>query len=116
MLRIDCPTRTRPPCTLNSGELGSKKRRKSLAALKESDLALLVVDVARHARAAALADSLRWELELLDTASRYGVVPLLVFNLKARPACFLHLRFTSKQRASGSWASNRAQKLRTLVS
>lgn len=33
-----------------SGQLGEKKRKKSLAALKESDIGVLVVDVSRHQR------------------------------------------------------------------
>jgi hypothetical protein len=35
------------------GTLGDKKRRKAMSALKESDVALIVVDCARHATAAA---------------------------------------------------------------
>ncbi|KAI8474409.1 MAG: hypothetical protein J3K34DRAFT_518152 [Monoraphidium minutum] len=69
------------------GGLGEKKRRKALAALKESDVALIVVDCARHAAAAlaggaALGAGLRWERQLLEAAAKYGAVPLLVLNLK----------------------------------
>lgn len=54
-----------------AGRLGEKKRQKSLGALKESDVGVLVVDVSRHAaalRAGAgpglLRDSLRWERQV----------------------------------------------------
>lgn len=68
-----------------AGELGEKKRRKTLSALKESDVALIVVDVARHAAQGAatrLGDSLAWERRLLAAARKQDVVPLLLMNLK----------------------------------
>jgi small GTP-binding protein len=82
------------PCKLfdtagvdETGELGEKKRKKALSTLKETDVALIVVDVARQGQAAAageqqLRKALKWELELLAKAEQHGVVPLLVLNLK----------------------------------
>jgi hypothetical protein len=80
-----------PPCLTGlfprQGELGDKKRRKALSALKESDVALIVVDCSKHA-AAALSGAplapaaLKWEAQLLEGAAKYGAVPLLMFNLK----------------------------------
>lgn len=68
------------------GELGEKKRRKSLAALKESDIGVLVIDISRQQRHASSADamarSLEWERQVLKDADHYGVVPLLLLNLK----------------------------------
>jgi len=83
------------PCKLfdtagvdEAGELGAKKRKKALSTLKETDVALIVVDIAKQAQAAAAAgeqelqQGLKWELELLAKAEQHGVVPLLVLNLK----------------------------------
>lgn len=94
------------------GPLGEKKRAVSLAALKECDIGVLVIDVARHAAAAAAAapallsgglqagsaqagtlaaavESLRhalsWELLLLRSAAHYSVTPLLLLNLRGAP-------------------------------
>eukprot|EP00808_Paulinella_micropora_P007778 g3523.t1 len=64
-------------------ELGGKKRRKSLTALKECDVALLVIDL--PAVSTAQADNFRWEEEVLDTAARFGVRPVLIFNSKDLP-------------------------------
>lgn len=42
-----------------AGELGEKKRKKSLATLKESDVGVLVVDISRHQRLLGQADRLK---------------------------------------------------------
>lgn len=67
-----------------AGELGAKKRRKTLAALHECDVAVVVVDLGRHVglEGAALAESLSWEAQLLGEAQRCEAVPLLVLNAK----------------------------------
>ena len=61
------PPRQTPALPPPAGELGDKKRRKTLAALRESDVAIIVVDCARHRGLsnARLRDSLHWEQELL---------------------------------------------------
>ncbi len=69
-----------PAPTTPQGELGEKKRSKTLAALKECDVAVLVVDVARHLASPSL--DVAWEKQLLEGASKYGAVPLLLYNLK----------------------------------
>lgn len=63
-----------------AGELGEKKRRKSLAALKESDVGVLVVDVSRQQQQQGqqldldqLRKSLHWEVQLLKDAAHYQV-------------------------------------------
>jgi hypothetical protein len=82
------PSPRPPPCpTLPlhppQGELGEKKRQKTLAALKECDVALVVVDVARHAAApGGAALDLGWEQRLLAAAAKYGAAPLLLYNLR----------------------------------
>jgi hypothetical protein len=72
------------PCTLLTpppqGLLGEKKRSKTLSALKECDVAVLVVDVARHLADPSL--DIAWEKQLLAGATKYGAVPLLLYNLK----------------------------------
>lgn len=58
------------------GELGAKKLAKTLAALKECDVAVVVVDLARVqalAGAQGLEGALQWELLLLGTAAKYQV-------------------------------------------
>jgi hypothetical protein len=85
-----------------AGQLGEKKRRKTLSALKECDVGVVVVDVNRQQsllRAAGLQEdvsssssgaalqqhlqeSLKWEHGVLQDAAHYGVVPLLLLNLK----------------------------------
>lgn len=61
-----------------AGDLGAKKRAKTLSSLKESDLAVVVVDAAK-----VLTDSrLGPERELLEAAARHGVLPLLVVNVR----------------------------------
>ena len=54
-----------------AGELGDKKRRKTLAALRESDVAIVVVDCARHQglSTASLRASLHWEEQLLKVGA-----------------------------------------------
>jgi biotin synthase-like enzyme len=82
------------------GELGEKKRRKALGALKECDVAVVVVDVAKHREAAlsstavgggggaaaaakqALRGALQWERLALERALQAGAVPLLLLNLR----------------------------------
>eukprot|EP00873_Tetraselmis_striata_P015975 jgi/Tetstr1/436239/TSEL_025083.t1 len=63
-----------------AGELGSKKARKTLAALKETDVSVVVVDAA--AVAAAGEGSLAWESDLVAMARKYGSMPLLVVNAR----------------------------------
>lgn len=85
-----------------AGQLGEKKRRKTLSALKECDVSVVVVDVQRQqallrgaglqeslqesssseALQRHLQDSLKWEQGVLQDAGHYGVVPLLLLNLK----------------------------------
>lgn len=67
-----------------AGALGDKKRRKTLSALKECDVALLVVDVARLAALPSqqLNEALTWERHVLEQAAHHQAVPLLLFNLK----------------------------------
>jgi hypothetical protein len=82
-----------------AGQLGEKKRRKTLSALKECDVGVVVVDINRQQallRAAGLQESsssdgvltqhlqeaLKWEQGVLSDAAHYGVVPLLLLNLK----------------------------------
>lgn len=63
-----------------TGALGEKKRAKTLASLKESDLAVVVIDA--NALGAGRAQQLSWERELLEAAAHGGVLPLLVVNAK----------------------------------
>lgn len=70
------PASSLPP----QGLLGEKKRSKTLSALKECDVAVLVVDVARHLADPSL--DMAWERQLLAGATKYGAVPLLLYNLK----------------------------------
>jgi hypothetical protein len=67
-----------------AGALGDKKRRKTLSALKECDVALLVLDVARLAALPShqLGEALTWERHVLEQAAHHQAVPLLLFNLK----------------------------------
>ncbi|WIA39024.1 hypothetical protein OEZ86_005171 [Tetradesmus obliquus] len=86
-----------------AGQLGEKKRRKTLSALKECDVSVVVVDVQRQqallrgaglqeslqessssseALQRHLQESLKWEQGVLQDAGHYGVVPLLLLNLK----------------------------------
>jgi hypothetical protein len=81
-----------------AGQLGEKKRRKTLSALKECDVGVVVVDVNRQQallRTAGLQErssndvlqqhlqeALKWEQGVLQDAAHYGVVPLLLLNLK----------------------------------
>jgi hypothetical protein len=82
-----------------AGQLGEKKRRKTLSALKECDVGVVVVDVSRQqaflqaaglqesrgsseALQRHLQESLKWEQGVLQDAAHYGVVPLLLLNLK----------------------------------
>jgi hypothetical protein len=66
--------------------LGEKKRRKTLAALKESDVGVLVVDVSRQQQQQQgqqlnldqLRQSLHWEVQLLKDAAHYQVRGWLV--------------------------------------
>jgi len=69
-----------------SGELGAKKRRKTLSTLKECDIAVLVLDVPRLMHSTNLPASLHWEREIMETAEKYQVSPLLLFNLKGMAA------------------------------
>lgn len=75
-----------------AGELGAKKRRKTLSTLKECDVALLVLDLARLRALAApgtpsapLRAALHWEDLLLSTAAKHAVTPLLLFNARGIP-------------------------------
>lgn len=91
-----------------SGELGEKKRRKAWGAIKECDVAVVVVDVAKHAALALqggeeggaattmgagapsssssssspLQTALRWERLALERAAQAGAVPFLLLNLR----------------------------------
>mmetsp|Transcript_30129 Transcript_30129/g.80922 ORF Transcript_30129/g.80922 Transcript_30129/m.80922 type:complete len:556 (-) Transcript_30129:521-2188(-) len=62
-----------------SGDLGAKKRAKTLSSLKESDLAVVVADTEAIAAGDAV---LTWERQLLEAAAHSGVLPLLVVNVK----------------------------------
>jgi hypothetical protein len=57
---------------------------KTLGALKECDVALVVVDVSRHLAAGGQgrALDLAWERQLLAAAAKYGAAPLLLYNLR----------------------------------
>uniref|UniRef100_A0A7S0MUN0 G domain-containing protein n=1 Tax=Pyramimonas obovata TaxID=1411642 RepID=A0A7S0MUN0_9CHLO len=69
-----------------AGELGDKKARKTLAALKETDAAVIVVNAVALAQAgtdaARLAEVLEWEKQLVALGRRYGSTPMLVVNQK----------------------------------
>uniref|UniRef100_A0A7S3NPP3 Uncharacterized protein n=1 Tax=Aureoumbra lagunensis TaxID=44058 RepID=A0A7S3NPP3_9STRA len=60
------------------GELGDKKRLKTFSNLKECDLAILVVD--------SFTNNLDWECILCKKAAEYGILPLLVYNVKSNTA------------------------------
>lgn len=65
------------------GELGEKKRKKTLGTLKECDMAVVVVDLLRLQQAqGTLAEKLKWEHDLVDNMLKYQVVPMLLFNQK----------------------------------
>jgi len=66
------------------GELGEKKRRKALSALRECDIAAVVVDPARVGEDPG---SMRWERQVLEEASRHGVAPLVVYNVRRGRMC-----------------------------
>ncbi|CAG9463417.1 unnamed protein product [Pedinophyceae sp. YPF-701] len=67
-----------------AGMLGDKKRAKTMSSLKESDLAVIVVDAARFAglSGADLRAAVSWERGLMESAASHGVLPLLVFNVR----------------------------------
>ncbi len=80
-----------------AGVLGDKKRKKALATLKECDVAVVVVDTDRLARAAAaagstadggagkygyLASALSWEQRVVQQGAMYGVSPVVLLNVK----------------------------------
>ncbi|PSC71854.1 iron hydrogenase assembly [Micractinium conductrix] len=67
-----------------AGELGEKKRRKVLGVLKETDVAVVVLDAAKFVGVpeAELPAALEWELLLLGRAAAAGSTPLLVYNTK----------------------------------
>ncbi|EFN57384.1 hypothetical protein CHLNCDRAFT_142788 [Chlorella variabilis] len=66
------------------GALGEKKRRKVLSVIKETDVAVVVVDVGRFLDTPAdrLPAALAWERLLLDKAAAAGSSPVLVYNTK----------------------------------
>ncbi|KAL4444885.1 hypothetical protein ABPG77_003935 [Micractinium sp. CCAP 211/92] len=66
------------------GLLGEKKRRKVLGVLKETDVAVVVLDVAKYVGLpdAELPAALEWERLLLDRAVAAGSTPALVYNTK----------------------------------
>lgn len=69
-----------------SGELGEKKRKKTLGTMKECDMAVLVVDLPRLAEGGRpLATALKWEQDLVDHMLKYQVIPMLLFNSKQLP-------------------------------
>ncbi|GAB4823876.1 hypothetical protein N2152v2_010922 [Parachlorella kessleri] len=67
-----------------TGLLGEKKRRKVLSVIKETDVAVVVVDVGRHWQAPPeqLAADLHWERLLVEKAEQAGSEPVLVYNTK----------------------------------
>ncbi|KAL4448101.1 hypothetical protein ABPG75_005320 [Micractinium tetrahymenae] len=66
------------------GLLGEKKRRKVLGVLKETDVAVVVLDAARYVGIpdADLPAALEWERLLLEKAAAAGSTPALVYNTK----------------------------------
>ncbi|GLI60291.1 hypothetical protein VaNZ11_002404 [Volvox africanus] len=73
------------------GVLGDKKRRKALNCLKECDVAVVVVDTDNLQRARSRpghspADTLAWEIRVMEQAAKYGVSPVLLLNVKPSAA------------------------------
>ncbi|GLC62896.1 hypothetical protein PLESTB_001956500 [Pleodorina starrii] len=69
------------------GLLGDKKRRKALNCLKECDVAVVVVDSDSLGRARSQpgynpGSHLTWERRVMEQATKYGVSPVLLFNIK----------------------------------
>ncbi|CEM24053.1 unnamed protein product [Vitrella brassicaformis CCMP3155] len=68
------------------GELGEKKRRKTISVLKESDIALLVVDPLQKLSPTeptlASPDALQWERYLIEMGEKRHKEVSIVFNIK----------------------------------
>ena len=78
-----------------TGVLGAKKRRASLAALGEADVVVVVIDPSSAAKRLTSSSSALEERALVDAAVAAGATPLLLFNTRQggeEPAAILSIR------------------------